>query len=263
MTREFRISSRRGRRRAADGAAKRNRSSSSDSERCATETLSGGLRLRAGKGCVHERRWPSGGGSANSRSSFPYPKMLWRKLSMSVKQQSQRGLAALFVGVVIAGFIFVGASALNAAAKRQVAPEQDKDKKEEKKDEKKDEKKGLPLKSDRKVEFTTDEGTGLSLDVSPDGKTIVFELLGDIYTLPIEGGQAKLVSAEMAVDSQPKFSPDGRWIAIISDRNGSENLWIMHPDGSAPQQLTEEPWSEFASPAWSPEGDYVLVSRGG
>jgi len=76
-------------------------------------------------------------------------------------------------------------------------------------------KKGLPLKSDRKIEFTTDEGTWLSLDVSPDGKTIVFELLGDIYTLPIEGGQAKLIDGGMAFDSQPKFSPDGKWIAFL------------------------------------------------
>src|SRR5258707_3420793 len=187
--------------------------------------------------------------------------MLWRKLSMSVKQQSQRGLAALFVGVVIAGFIFVGASALNATAKRQVAPEQDKDKKEEKKDEKKDEKKGLPLKSDRKVEFTTDEGTWLSLDVSPDGKTIVFELLGDIYTLPIEGGQAKLVSAGMAFDSQPKFSPDGQWIAFLSDREGSENIWIMHPDGTGVKQVSKDPNNDFTSPSWAPDGKYDFVSK--
>ena len=60
--------------------------------------------------------------------------------------------------------------------------------------------KGLPLKPDRKIKFTTDEGTWLSLDVSPDGKTIVFELMGDIYTLPIEGGQAKLISGGMAFE---------------------------------------------------------------
>ncbi len=96
--------------------------------------------------------------------------------------------------------------------------EQEKEKKEEKKDDKKDEKKGLPLKSDRKVSFTTDEGTWLSLDVSPDGKTIAFELLGDIYTLPIEGGKAKLICGGMSFDSQPKFSPDGQWIAFLSDR---------------------------------------------
>src|SRR5438477_9685342 len=90
----------------------------------------------------------------------------------------------------------------------------------------------LPLKPTRKVEFTTDEGTWLSLDVSPDGKTLVFDLVGDLYTLPIEGGQAKLIAGGMSFDSQPRFSPDGQWIAFISDREGSENIWIMHPDGT-------------------------------
>src|SRR5438309_1459550 len=98
---------------------------------------------------------------------------------MSVKQPSLRGLTARFVVLVMfLGAILGGAMALNAGAKRQDVAEQEKDKKEEKKDEKKeekkDEKKGLPLKSDRKVEFTTDEGTWLSLDVSRDGKTIAF-----------------------------------------------------------------------------------------
>src|SRR5277367_538690 len=118
-------------------------------------------------------------------------------------------------------------------ARPQDAEAQDQqDKKDEKKEEKKDEKKGLPLKGTRKIEFTTDEGTWLSLDVSPDGKTIVFELLGDIDTLPVEGGTAKLIDGGMAFDSQPKFSPDGKWIAFISDREGSENIFIMRPDGS-------------------------------
>src|SRR6202047_2730604 len=132
---------------------------------------------------------------------------------MSMKQPSLRGLTArLVVLAIILGVTFAGATALNASAKWQDAAEQDKqeEKKDEKKEEKKDEKKGLPLKSDRKIEFTTDEGTWLSLDVSPDGKTIAFELVGDIYTLPIEGGQAKLISGGMAFDSQPKFSPDGQ-----------------------------------------------------
>src|SRR5260370_15022161 len=154
---------------------------------------------------------------------------------MSVKQPSLGGLAAWFVVLAIfLGFIFGAATPLNASAKRQDAAEQEQDKKEEKKDEKKeekkDEKKGLPLKSSRKVEFTTDEGTWLSLDVSPDGKSIAFELVGDIFALPIEGGQAKLIAGGMAFESQPKFSPDGKWIAFISDREGSENIWFMHPD---------------------------------
>jgi len=177
---------------------------------------------------------------------------------MNVKQPSLRGLTAWFVVLAMAlGLTFGGATALNASAKRQDAAEQEKDKKEEKKDEKK----GLPLKSDRKVEFTTDEGTWVSLDVSPDGKTIVFELVGDIFTLPIEGGQAKLISGGMAFDSQPKFSPDGQWITFISDREGSENIWIMHPDGTAVKQVSKDPNNDFTSPSWAPDGKYIFVSK--
>src|SRR5205809_7425009 len=76
------------------------------------------------------------------------------------------------------------------------------------------------------IEFTTDEGTWMSLDVSPDGKTIAFDLLGDIYTLPIEGGTSKRILGGMSFDSQPKFSPDGKTIAFLSDRSGVENLWL-------------------------------------
>ena len=179
---------------------------------------------------------------------------------MSVKQPSLRFAWYLVAGLV-GGAIFGSAAAPQAAAKHQDFAGQEKDSKDKKKDEKKEEKKGLPLKPDRKIEFSTDEGTWLSLDVSPDGKTIVFELLGDIYTLPIEGGQAKLVDGGMAFDAQPKFSPDGKWIAFLSDREGMENVWIMKADGSEPQQVSKDPNSEFASPSWSPDGKYIFVSK--
>jgi len=179
---------------------------------------------------------------------------------MSVKQPSLRFAWYLVAGLV-GGAIFGSAAAPQAAAKHQDFAGQEKDSKDKKKDEKKEEKKGLPLKPDRKIEFSTDEGTWLSLDVSPDGKTIVFELLGDIYTLPIEGGQAKLVDGCMAFDAQPKFSPDGKWIAFLSDREGMENVWIMKADGSEPQQVSKDPNSAFASPSWSPDGKYIFVSK--
>src|SRR6266705_1593495 len=176
---------------------------------------------------------------------------------MSVKQPSLGGLTAWFVVLAIfLGFIFGTSTPLNAGAIRQDAAEQEKDKKEEKKNEKK----GLPLKSSRKIEFTTDEGTWLSLDVSPDGKSIVFELVGDIFTLPVEGGQAKLISGGMAFDSQPKFSPDGQWIAFLSDREGSENIWIMHPDGTGVKQVSKDPNNEFTSPGWAPDGKYLYYA---
>ena len=122
-------------------------------------------------------------------------------------------------------------------------------------------KKGLPLKPERKVEFITDEGTWLSLDVAPDGRQIIFELLGDIYMLPIEGGEAKPLLTGMAFESQPRYSPDGKRIAFLSDREGAENLWIANPDGSDPKQLSKEQHTDFASPSWTPDGEYVLVSR--
>src|SRR5262245_16008331 len=85
---------------------------------------------------------------------------------------------------------------------------------EKKDDEKKDEKKAepLPLKVAETIKFTTNEGTWMSLDVSPDGKWITFDMLGDIYVLPIEGGTAKRIHGGMSFESQPKFSPDGKWI---------------------------------------------------
>jgi len=183
---------------------------------------------------------------------------------MSSKQSRLSGaLVCYFVGALVFAGIFGSAAAEAARASRQELANQAKDKKDEKKDEKKEEKKGLQLKPERKIEFTTDEGTWLSLDVSPDGKTIVFELVGDIFTLPIEGGEAKLIDGGMAFDSQPKFSPDGKWIAFLSDREGSENVWIMHPDGTEPKQISKEEKAEFASPNWTPDGQYILASKAG
>ena len=123
------------------------------------------------------------------------------------------------------------------------------------------EKKGLPLKPDRTIEFSVEAGTWVTLDVSPDGKTIVFDLLGDIYTVPIEGGDAQVIAWGLPFEGQPKFSPDGKRIAYVSDRDGGENLWIANADGSDPRQLTHDKQAQYTSPSWTPDGDYVLVSR--
>ena len=134
---------------------------------------------------------------------------------------------------------------------------------QEKKEEKKDEKKveDLPLKAERKIKFTTDEGTWMSLDVSPDGQTIVFDLLGDIYTMPAAGGDAKRIHGGMSFESQPKFSPDGKLIVFLSDRSGAENVWISKPDGSEPKAITKGRGTMFVSPSWTPDGNYIIASR--
>jgi Tol biopolymer transport system component/imidazolonepropionase-like amidohydrolase len=108
------------------------------------------------------------------------------------------------------------------------------------------------------VEFTTDEGTWMSVDVSPDGRTVVFDLLGDIYSIPIGGGEARLLAGGYAYNVQPRFSPDGRHIAFTSDRDGMDNLWIMEADGSNPRQVTRERERQVNSPVWTPDGSYLI-----
>ena len=122
---------------------------------------------------------------------------------------------------------------------------------------------GLPLTPTTPLKFTTDEGTWLSLDLSPDGKTIVFELLGDLYTLPIDGGRATRITSGQAFDAQPHYSPDGKRIVFVSDRSGSDNVWITDADGTHPRALTRDNENlHFQSPTFTPDGKYVVVSRG-
>lgn len=119
----------------------------------------------------------------------------------------------------------------------------------------------LPLVMERTIEFDTDEGTWMSVDVAPSGENLVFDLLGDLYVLPVAGGAARPLTDGPAFDTQPRFSPDGRWIAFVSDRDGSENLWIMRADGTDAHRLSDGYWDFFSSPVWLPGGEGVVVSQ--
>ena len=120
----------------------------------------------------------------------------------------------------------------------------------------------LPLVPARHFQFDEHEGTWMSLDVSPDGKTIVFELLGDIYRMSIAGGEAQCIVCGLPFDSQPTYSRDGSMIAFVSDRSGNENLWVANADGSQPRPLsTLDDNSVFISPAWSADGKSIYISR--
>src|SRR5690348_16855352 len=112
----------------------------------------------------------------------------------------------------------------------------------------------LPLIPTRPLKFTTDEGTWMSLDVSPDGKTIVFDLLGDIYTVPMAGGSATRITSGSGFDGQPRFSPDGKSIVFVSDRSGSENLYLVNPDGQRLRPLTTGRNQAYISPDFTPDG---------
>jgi len=112
----------------------------------------------------------------------------------------------------------------------------------------------LPLEPTREIRFTTNEGSWISVDISPDGATLVFDLLGDLYTLPVEGGTATPLLTGPAFESQPRYSPDGSEIVFVSDRSGGQNLWVLSADGSDTTQITRGNDNLYTSPEWSPDG---------
>ncbi len=113
----------------------------------------------------------------------------------------------------------------------------------------------------RVIPITVEEGTWMNLDVSPDGQTIAFDLLGDIYTLPITGGTPTRIAEGLPYETQPRFSPDGTRIAFTSDRGGGDNIWIMNRDGSDKRQLTKESFRLLNQPSWSPDGRFITAKK--
>ncbi|MEW4449387.1 amidohydrolase family protein [Qipengyuania sp. JC766] len=113
----------------------------------------------------------------------------------------------------------------------------------------------------RQIPIRTEEGTWMDVDVSPDGRTIAFSLLGDIYTMPIAGGSPTRIAEGMAWEVQPRFSPDGRRIAFTSDRGGGDNIWLMNADGSDMRQLTKEDFRLLNQPTWSPDGRFIAAKK--
>ncbi|MFK7844870.1 MAG: amidohydrolase family protein [Rhodothermales bacterium] len=113
----------------------------------------------------------------------------------------------------------------------------------------------------KQVKFTTNEGTWMSVDISPDGNTLVFDLMGDLYQLPIAGGKAKRLTSGAAYDVQPRFSPDGSKISFTSDRAGGDNIWYMDADGSNAKQVTKESFRLLNGAEWTTDGNYLLARK--
>jgi len=118
-----------------------------------------------------------------------------------------------------------------------------------------------PLGPTKTLEFTTDEGTWMNLDVSPDGREIVFDVLGDIYIIPIAGGKASLLAGGPAFEVQPRFSPDGQQISYTSDKGGGDNIWVMNRDSSDAHAVTEEDFRLLNNACWTPDGQYLIARK--
>ncbi|MBI3950708.1 MAG: PD40 domain-containing protein [Acidobacteria bacterium] len=165
--------------------------------------------------------------------------------------RSRRGIICLVL------LFLIGAMSLTTWASAQQPSGAAESKKEE---EKKWDVNNPPGPQDQ-VTIDTDEGTWISVDVSPDGNEIIFDLLGGIYTIPIAGGEAKSLTSGVAWDMQPRYSPDGHTIVFTSDRAGGDNIWIMNRDGSNPTQVTKESFRLLNSPVWMPDGQYVAARK--
>ena len=112
-------------------------------------------------------------------------------------------------------------------------------------------------------------GTGLSFDVTPDGRSIIIDLYGRLWRVPAAGGRAELLADTAAVsadDRQPAVSPDGRWLAARSDRPGGRGIWVHSMAGGGARQLTDSATilgRDAGAPSWSPAGDRIAyVERG-
>lgn len=113
----------------------------------------------------------------------------------------------------------------------------------------------------KEARFTVNEGTWMNLDVSPDGRTIVFDLLGDIYSIPVVGGRATLLRGGLPWEVQPRYSPDGKRILFTSDAGGGDNIWVMNADGSNAKQVTKEDFRLLNNPEWMPDGQYFVARK--
>src|SRR5882672_4244005 len=113
------------------------------------------------------------------------------------------------------------------------------------------------------VDFTTDEGTWMSVDLSADGQWVVFDLLANVYRVPASGGAAECLTCTSgaAVNYEPRYSPDGKRIGFVSDRNGQENLWVMNADGSRPKPVYDDQNSRAFEPTWTPDGTAIVATR--
>ena len=113
----------------------------------------------------------------------------------------------------------------------------------------------------KEVKFNTDEGTWMNLDVSPDGSQLVFDMLGDIYIMPINGAKAKVLRSGLPFEIQPRFSPDGKKISFTSDAGGADNIWIMNADGSNAKQITKESFRLLNNAVWTADGNYLIARK--
>ncbi|MCD4828307.1 MAG: DPP IV N-terminal domain-containing protein [Candidatus Cloacimonetes bacterium] len=95
--------------------------------------------------------------------------------------------------------------------------------------------------------------------ISPDGSTVCFVYMSDLWLVPFEGGEARRITVSDAEDSGPVWSPDGEWIAFMSNRDGRGNIWMAPAGGGPARQISRE---ELSIVDWYPDGKHLLAYGG-
>ena len=94
---------------------------------------------------------------------------------------------------------------------------------------------------------------------SPDGKTVVYTLYGDLWSMPANGGRSMRLTLNDAYDTKPLVTPDGKEIVFVSDRSGSYDLWVMPIDGDRIYPRLLPPEDPLAGPLHAAGAAPILV----
>lgn len=109
------------------------------------------------------------------------------------------------------------------------------------------------------ISVTFREGTNMAAALSPDGRTLIIDVQGSLWTLPASGGAATRITDEHLDARQPAWAPDNRRVAFQGYENGVWHVYVMNADGSGVRAVTSGPFDD-REPAWSRDGNRIAFS---